>query len=88
MIRERRAGPTEARWLRAIPNCESSWEPRQVSGPNVGLYQFNTGTWATTPFANRDPGQAYWSARAAAWGYNHLENGKYEWACTGILGLG
>ena len=88
MIREQRIREPEAHWLRVIPGCESSWEPWQRSGPNVGLYQFNEATWRSTPFARRDPFQAYWSARAAAWGYVHLENGPGEWACTSILGLG
>jgi hypothetical protein len=74
--------------LRSIPSCESSWEAEQVSGPNKGLYQFNVETWASTPFASRPILSAYWNARAAAWGYKHLEHGPGEWACTSILGLG
>lgn len=87
VIRQQRIREPEAHWLRVIPGCESSWEPWQVAGPNEGLYQFNVATWRSTPFAGHDPLDAYWSARAAAWGYRHLEHGKYEWACTGILGL-
>ena len=88
VIREHHTPAVEARWLRLIPGCESSWIPTERSGPNVGLYQFNESTWAATPYAARDPFQAYWSTRAAAWGYVHLEHGKYEWECTTILGLG
>lgn len=89
VIRQEHIREPEGRWLRAIPSCESSWDASEISGPNEGLYQVNyPGTWDTTPYANHSPLSAYWSTRAAAWGYRHLEHGKYEWACTGILGLG
>ena len=88
VIRLEHIGEPEAHWLIEIPGCESSWEPEQVSGPNDGLYQFNVSTWASTPFAAHSPLSAYWSTRAAAWGYRHLEHGPGEWQCTGILGLG
>lgn len=80
-------GEPKANWMRRIPECESSYEATQISGPNEGLYQFNVETWATTPYASHSPLEAYWNTRAASWGYDHLEKGKYEWSCTGILGL-
>jgi hypothetical protein len=71
-----------------IPECESSWESEQDnSGGAEGLYQFEPATWEELPARLREhpPLSAYWSTRAAAWGYRHF--GPGAWECTAILGL-
>jgi hypothetical protein len=83
-------GEPEIRWLRSIPSCESSWEAVQTNGTDDGLWQFAPKTFAATPVGRGHPERiwsALYSTEAAAWGYSHLEHGKYEWECTTILGL-
>ena len=88
VIRQQRISEPEREWLRRIPSCESSWEPWQHDSSGAsGLYQFMPSTFASTPYGGHSIYSAYWNTRAAAWGYRHLERGKWEWECTGILRL-
>lgn len=62
--------------------CESTLNPYATNGPHAGLFQFRVAypsTWATTPYANRDPFSAKWNALAAAWMHQQGRGG--EWAC-------
>ena len=66
-------------WLLRIPACESTWNPYATNGPHAGLYQFNRGTWAGTPYGHRSIFSAFWQPFAAAW---MLEQGRVgEWVC-------
>jgi hypothetical protein len=91
VVRLEHIGEPEAHWLVEIPNCESSYDPGESNGTDDGLWQFAPETFASTPVGRGHPERiwsAFYSTVAAAWGYSHLEHGKYEWECTGILGLG
>ena len=64
--------------------CESGLRPGAVGfGIHKGLFQFRdtpgSSTWATTPYARRDPFSAKWNSLAAAW--MHKVGRGSEWAC-------
>jgi len=60
--------------------CESKLDPLAASGPHAGLFQFRiSGTWGTTPYAERSPWRAKWNALAAAW--MHKAGRGNEWTC-------
>lgn len=61
-------GLPEERMLR-IARCESTLNPSASSGPYLGLFQFGTPLWGTTPYAayGRDNAQA--AALAASWAF-------------------
>lgn len=66
--------------MRRVPGCESGWRPQAVSpAGHLGLYQFNPGTWAGTPYGGHSAVRAKWAALAAAWMLRHGRAG--EWAC-------
>jgi hypothetical protein len=68
--------------LHARAWCESRLIPWASNGSHSGLFQFRTAepsTWATTPYADRDPLRAKWNALAAAW-MERRGRGS-EWAC-------
>jgi hypothetical protein len=90
VIRQQRIGEPEAQWLREVPGCESGWNPANTNGTDDGLFQFAVPTFEATPVGRGHPDRiwsALYNTEAAAWGYLHLERGKYEWECTSILGL-
>jgi hypothetical protein len=66
-------------WLLRIPACESTWNPYATNGPHAGLYQFNYGTWAGTPYGHRPIFSAFWQPYAAAWMLDQGRTG--EWVC-------
>ncbi len=71
--------PWQRHFMRVVPACESGWNALAVGGPNVGLFQFNTGTWAGTPYGKRSPFRAKWNSLGAAW---MLRQGRSnEWSC-------
>lgn len=60
--------------------CESRLDPHAQSGPNLGLnFQFNAGTWTTTPYRLRSVFSAKWASLGAAWMQSIGRGG--EWAC-------
>lgn len=77
----RLAGTWKAAWLLRVPSCESTWNPYAVSaGGHKGLYQFDPGTWAGTPYGHRSIFSAFWQPYAAAW---MLRQGRVgEWSCV------
>lgn len=62
--------------------CESRHNPHASNGAHTGLFQFRTAapsTWATTPYARRNPRVARWNALAAGWMHSVGRGG--EWTC-------
>ncbi len=59
--------------------CESTLKPYAVGGVNLGLFQFNPGTWAGLPYRRHSPFSAKWSSLAA--GYMHARGRGNEWSC-------
>ena len=68
------------RMLKRKSWCESRHNPWARNGVHIGLFQFNPGTFATTPYASRDPWRAKWNALAAGW-MHHVGRGN-EWVCA------
>lgn len=67
------------RMLLRKARCESGLNPHASNGVHIGLFQFNPGTFASTPYAGRDPWRAKWNALAAGW-MHHVGRGG-EWVC-------
>jgi hypothetical protein len=70
------------RMLLRKARCESTLNPLAVNGVHAGLFQFRVAapsTWATTPYARRNPWRAKWNSLAAAW--MHKVGRGNEWAC-------
>jgi hypothetical protein len=83
VIHHQRISGWKRAWMLRVPACESTWNPWATNGPHVGLYQFRVAppsTWATTPYAARDPFSARWQAFAAAWMLT-VGRAPGEWAC-------
>ena len=59
--------------------CESSGDPLADNGICEGLFQFNPGTWASTPEAGSSIWDGYAQIRATAWMWSVGRRG--EWAC-------
>ena len=59
--------------------CESSGDPRADNGVCKGLFQFNPGTWASTPEAGNSIWDPYAQIRATAWMWAHGR--RNEWSC-------
>lgn len=65
--------------LYRVMMCESTGDPNADNGVCKGLFQFNPGTWRTTPYGH----QSIWDGRAqifaAAWMWS--VGRKSEWTC-------
>lgn len=68
------------RMLLRKARCESGLDPYASNGVHIGLFQFNPGTYASTPYDGRDPWRAKWNALAA--GFMHHVGRGGEWVCS------
>ena len=60
--------------------CESRGDPNADNGVCKGLFQFNPGTWAGTPFGGQSIYDARAQTMAAAWMWSQGRKG--EWTCA------
>lgn len=68
--------------LLRVARCESTLNPWARNGVHAGLFQFRVATpstWATTPYARKNPFRAKWSSLAAAWAWS--VGRRSEWQC-------
>jgi soluble lytic murein transglycosylase-like protein len=66
--------------LRRKAHCESRFNPGAYNPSGaIGLFQFMSSTWRTTPYRRHSPWSAKWSALAAAW-MHRVGRGR-EWTC-------
>jgi soluble lytic murein transglycosylase-like protein len=56
--------------LRAVARCESGFNPAATNGRYVGLFQFGTTLWSTTPVATLSRTDPYAASIAAAWAFS------------------
>jgi soluble lytic murein transglycosylase-like protein len=56
--------------LRAVARCESGFNPAATNGRYVGLFQFGTTLWRTTPVAELSRSDPYAASLAAAWAFS------------------
>ncbi|MBI5869375.1 MAG: transglycosylase SLT domain-containing protein [Actinobacteria bacterium] len=59
--------------------CESGGDPNADNGVCKGLFQFNPGTWAGTPFGGQSIYDGHSQIQAAAWMWSQGRKG--EWTC-------
>ncbi len=59
--------------------CESMGDPDADNGVCKGLFQFNPGTWAGTPYASQNIFDGHAQIMAAAWMFSQGRKG--EWTC-------
>jgi len=59
--------------------CESGGDPNADNGVCKGLFQFNPGTWAGTPFGGQSIYDGHAQVQAAAWMWSQGRKG--EWTC-------
>ena len=59
--------------------CESGGNPNADNGVCKGLFQFNPGTWAGTPYGGQSIYDGRAQAMAAAWMWSQGRKG--EWTC-------
>ena len=59
--------------------CESGGDPNADNGICKGLFQFNPGTWAGTPYGGDNIFDGHAQAMAAAWMF--AQGRKDEWVC-------
>ena len=59
--------------------CESKGDASADNGVCKGLFQFNPGTWAGTPFGGQSIYDGHAQIRAAAWMWSQGRKG--EWTC-------
>lgn len=59
--------------------CESTGDSNADNGVCKGLFQFNPGTWAGTPFGDQDIFDGQAQIKAAAWMWSQGRKG--EWTC-------
>ncbi len=64
-----------------MAQCESQFEPEAVNPVtgDSGLFQFNPGTWLTTPYGEYDIFDPRASAYAAGWMWS--VGRRNEWVC-------
>lgn len=64
-----------------VARCESDLVPRAVNsrGGSYGIFQFKTGTWLSTPYADYDIFDPRASAMAAGWMWS--QGRRNEWVC-------
>lgn len=55
--------------LRRVATCESTLNPKATNGRYVGLFQFGTPLWKTTPYRHFSRTDPYAAAAAAAWAF-------------------
>ena len=55
--------------LRRVATCESTLNPKATNGRYVGLFQFGTPLWNTTPYRRFSRTDPYAAAAAAAWAF-------------------
>lgn len=55
--------------LRRVATCESTLNPNAANGRYLGLFQFGTPLWRSTPFAKFSRTDPYAAALAAAWAF-------------------
>lgn len=56
--------------LRRVANCESTLNPAATNGRYVGLFQFGTPLWSTTPYRRFSRTDPYAASLAAAWAFS------------------
>lgn len=67
-------------WLNRVSWCESRWKADPPhNNTSRGLFQFQPGTWASTPYRRLSMVNARASALAAGWMYEHGR--AAEWVC-------
>jgi hypothetical protein len=64
-----------------VARCESDLVPMAINaeGGSYGIFQFKTGTWLSTPYADYDIFDPRASAYAAAWMWS--VGRRNEWVC-------
>jgi soluble lytic murein transglycosylase-like protein len=62
-------GVDEAR-LRSVATCESGLRPHAKGGIYLGLFQFGSALWSTTPYRAFERTDPYASALAASWAFS------------------
>lgn len=69
-------------WMRSIAWCESRMRPWVTnSSGHMGLYQYDSATWAGGPYARRgSPYSAKWASLQTAWYLRHGQASR--WACA------
>jgi soluble lytic murein transglycosylase-like protein len=55
--------------LRRVARCESTLDPNARNGRYLGLFQFGTPLWSTTPYRRFSRTDPYAAAAAAAWAF-------------------
>ncbi len=55
--------------LRRVATCESTLDPKATNGRYVGLFQFGTPLWNTTPYRRFSRTDPYAATSAAAWAF-------------------
>lgn len=66
--------------LYRVMMCESRGDPAAENGIVQGLFQFNPGTWASTPYAGESIWDPHAQALATAWMWSQGRKG--EWVCV------
>ncbi len=60
--------------------CESGGDSNADNGVCKGLFQFNPGTWASTPYGGASIYDGHAQVKAAAWMWSQGRKG--EWTCS------
>jgi len=66
--------------LYRVMSCESKGDPYADNGVNKGLFQFDPGTWANTPWGSQSIYDGHAQVEAAAWMWSQGRKG--EWGCS------
>lgn len=66
--------------LYRVMSCESKGDPNADNGVNKGLFQFDPGTWANTPWGSQSIYDGHAQVEAAAWMWSQGRKG--EWGCS------
>jgi len=67
--------------LRRVATCESTLNPEATNGPYVGLFQFGTPLWNSTPYGDMSRTDPYAASLAAAKTFS--EGGASHWPVCG-----
>jgi len=63
--------------LRGVAHCESRFTTTATNGRYVGLFQFGTTLWNTTPYRSFSRTDPYASALAASWAFDRGMSGHW-----------